>query len=115
MSKFSDLKVWPLKKNHPTVKANGSFVYDGAFRVKFTLFSGKEGLYVGYPGETSEKLDKDGKKPFYPHVTCLKDEVRKELQEVVVKEYNKAMGVKVMDQGRAPGPTNQTEDDGLPF
>jgi DNA-binding cell septation regulator SpoVG len=117
MTEISKIRVFALKKPHPKIAANGDFVVDNAFKVKFTLFKGKEGMFVGLPGKLGEP-DKDGKKPWYSDVMFVNDEIRNKLTELVVSEYNKHTGNKSqnkMDQGEAAGPTNQDTDDGIPF
>jgi DNA-binding cell septation regulator SpoVG len=112
---FSEIKVWPLKKDNPKVKANGSFVIDEAIKVKFTLFNGPKGLFVGLPGKSG--LDKEGKKVWYPDVSIISVEVQKQVNDAVLKEYNKRIGNTTLSQGKAAGPVNQVEDndDGCPF
>jgi DNA-binding cell septation regulator SpoVG len=105
---ISDVKVWPLKSNHPTVLANGVFVVEGSFKIKYTLINSKNGPYVGLPGNKG----KDGK--WYSDVDCLSNEVRKQMTGAVLKEYNKVTG-KSLDQGESNGPTDQTSGDNVPF
>lgn len=114
---ISDVQVYPLKKSHPKIKANGTLVVGSAFKIKFTLFNGPKGLFVGFPGEQGEKInEKTGKKEWYPYVSVIDDNTRKELQKAVVGAYNKKVGNDTkLDQGTAAGPTNQTEDDDIPF
>jgi len=110
MGSISEVKVWPLKNTKPgmKVKANGMFVYDGAFKLKFTLFQGSKGLFVSFPGKYGEKIDeKTGKKIFYPDIKCMDEDVRAQLNAAAISEYNKATGNDGMNQGEAAGPTNQ--------
>lgn len=111
MSKVTEMKVYPLKKSHPKVKANGSFVYDDVLHINFTLFQGPEGLFVGFPGKYGEKVNPEtGKKPFYCDVRPVKsevgDELRKEIEEQALSIYNRMTGD--LSQGEAEGPSDQT-------
>jgi stage V sporulation protein G len=109
MSNISKVEVFPIK-NHPgKVKANGSFVYGGALKVKFTLINGEKGLFVGLP--TRKGKDKEGKDTWYPEVSFLDKNLQQELQKAAVDAFNKYDG-KGMSQGSAAGPTSQ---DNVPF
>lgn len=115
MSKISEVRCWPIKNPKGKLRANGDFVYDGAFRLKFTVFEGTKGLFVSYPGQMSEKKDeKTGKNIFYPFIKCLSDDVRNELHETVMGAYNKATGNDGMNQGDSAGPSDQSKDN-IPF
>lgn len=112
---FSDIKVWPLKNKHPKVLANGMFTMSETFRIKFTLFKSSKGLFVGFPGKYADKIDPEtGKKQFYPDVKILDDNIRNQLTELIVTEYNRETGNTALNQGDAPGPTNQ-ESNNIPF
>lgn len=113
MGSITDVKVWPLKNTKPgmKIKANGMFIYDGAFKLKFSLFQGSQGMFVSFPGKYGEKKDTTtGKNIFYPDIKCMDDNVRTQLNAAAIAEYNKATGNDNMDQGEAPGPTNQTSE-----
>lgn len=112
MANISNIRVWPLKKPHAKIAANGDFIVDGGFKVKFTLFKSAKGMFVGLPGRYGDTPGEDGKKPWYADVSFVDDNVRNELTERVVAEYNKATGGETMNQGEAPGPTNQSN---IPF
>ena len=108
MSSINEIKVWPLKKDHPRVKANGVFTYDGVFKMKFTLLQGPEELFVSFPGNLGEKIDeKTGKKIFYPDIKCIDKDVYARLKAGVIAEYNKVTGNEDMNQGEGAGPENQ--------
>lgn len=111
----SEVKVWPLKNSENKVKANGSFVVNDALKVKFTLFTGPKGLFVGLPGKYGK--DKEGKKTWYPDVQLINEDAQKVINGAVISAYNKQTGnTSSLSQGKAAGPTNQTEDDDeLPF
>jgi DNA-binding cell septation regulator SpoVG len=90
---ISDVQVYPLKKDHPKIKANGSFMINNAFRVQFTLYAGPKGLFVGFPGQEGQKVnEKTGKKEWFPFVSVKNEEVSKQLQQLVISEYNKRKG-----------------------
>jgi len=107
MASITDVKVWPRKQGNGKALANCQFTYDGTLKIRCTLWKGQKGPFVGFPGNYGQKTDENGKKIFYPDVSCLKDEVKNELQAAVLSEYNKSNGNDGMNQGEAPGPTNQ--------
>ena len=110
---ISDVKVWPSKNSSSKVKANGSFVVNESFKVKYTLFSGPKGLFVGLPGKYGEK---DGKKEWYADVLIINPEVQKQVNQAVIAAYNQKTGNKsYMNQGIAAGPVAQDDEDELPF
>lgn len=117
MSNISDVTVFLPKGNgSPKIKANGSFVIGGSYKVKYTLFSGPKGLFVGLPGQYGTKVDPEtGKKEWYPNVSCINDEAKRELDKAVIAAYNKKTGNTGANQGSAPEPSNQADDDGVPF
>lgn len=108
---ISDVKVWPLKKEHKSIAANASFVVDG-FVVKCRVMKSSKGLFVGLPSRQYE--DKDGNKKWNDEVFPVNEETRKNLNDAVLNAYNKAAGNTQMNQGEAPGPTDQTKDN-IPF
>lgn len=111
----TDVKVWPLKKPNDKVKANGVFVVNDALKVKYTLFKGQKGLFVGLPGKYGD--NKEGKKEWYPDVQLINEDAQKVVNAAVLKEYNKVTGNTAgLSQGKAAGPSSQVEDeDELPF
>ena len=112
MANITSIRVWPLKKEHPKIAANGDFIVDEGFKVRFTLFKTAKGMFVGLPGRYGDNSGENGKKPWYADVAFVDDAVRNELTERVIAEYNKATGGAQMDQGEAPEPTNQSN---IPF
>lgn len=111
MATITEVKVWPLKKDHPKIKANGSMVIDDVWRMRFTVVNGPTGLFVGFPGKYGEKVDSEtGKKPWYSDVYCLDDGVRKEINTEILAAYNKEIGN--TDQGAPPDPVDK---DQIPF
>jgi DNA-binding cell septation regulator SpoVG len=103
---ISDIKIWKAK--HDKVAANGQVVLGGKLRVKFTVFRGQKGLFVGFPGKYGDKVNPEtGKKPFYPDVKVVDEEFGKELTSTLLKAYNDSVGG--MSQGEAAGPTNQSK------
>ena len=105
---ISDIQVYPLKNPHPTIKANLSFVINEAFKVKATLIQGPSGLFVGFPGKFGDKIDEQTKKqPFYADIVCFNKETSKQLNEAVLAAYQSKTGRTELNQGTAPGPTDQ--------
>lgn len=110
MSQISDVEVYPLKKEHPKVRANGSFIYGGVVKVRYTLMNGSNGLFVSLPGRKGK--DAEGKDKWYSDVYVLDETVRKELQTTVINKFNEETGNE-LNQGDGEGPTNQ--DSNIPF
>ena len=103
MDLISDIRIWPTK-NNSSVKANGSMVVAGAFVVKFALMEGKEGLFVSLP---SEKYVKDGETKYTDKVWILKNEVRADVNKLVIAAYNNKIQASTEDQG-SHTPADQT-------
>lgn len=99
---FSEVKLFPVK--HTTIKANGSFVYNGAVRISCTVMQGKNGLFVGLP---REKYVKDGKDNWADKVFFTNENDRAEIQKTVLAAYNKMNGTTASDQGVSPEPASQ--------
>jgi DNA-binding cell septation regulator SpoVG len=124
---ISDIKVWPLKTAHKSIKANVQFVVNNAWKVKGTLMVGEKGMFVGLPGKFAQEFDKTQnkyvdkidpttkKKIWYPDVSCIDHEAQRQLNEAVIQAYNKQTGNAPSDQGTAPGPTDQTKPNNIPF
>ena len=109
------IQVWPNKTNRPTIAGNGSFLYNEAFKIKFTLFKGPKGLFVGLPSTKSNKMDeKTGKPIYYPDVKCMDDELLTQINTECITKYNEVVGGS-LNQGEAPGPTNQASTGVIPF
>jgi len=107
MSSISNIKIWPRKQGSGKALANCQFTYDDTFKMKCTLWQGQQGPFIGFPGNYGNKTDENGKKIFYPDISCLKEDVRSEINTAVIAEYNKETQSEGMNQGEATGPTNQ--------
>ena len=85
MDQFSELKIYPTK-NQGTSKviANGSFVYNNAVRLKFTIVDGSDGKFVSFPSEKGTKPDAAGKFPYFPYIKFVDDEVKNSMQKFVL-------------------------------
>lgn len=108
---ISDVNVWPVQ-NQGKIRARGNFLVSNAFKVQYTLFQGPKGLFVGLPGRKGK--DKEGNEKWYSDVYCQDDDVRKQMNDAVIKAYNEKTG-NVSNQGEAPGPTDQTSGSTIPF
>lgn len=105
-SDISDVKVFPMKNKHPRIRANCSFVVAGRFRVKCTVAESPKGLYVGFPGRYSEKLDPEtGKKIWYDDVCPVSKDAREEITSIIMTAYKKL-------NDKSETPTNR---DNIPF
>lgn len=114
MIDLSDIQIWPLKNDHPTIKANGSLVIDKVFKLKFVLRKGPTGLFVGFPGKFGDKVDENGKKTWYADVTCIDKEVVKQVNETVIAAYNKKTG-NTLNQSTISSMDQSAVDDNIPF
>ena len=116
---ISEIKVWPLKKDHPKIKANVQFVVDNTWKIKGTLMAGEKGLFVGLPGKYGEQVDpKTGKKPWWPDISCVNKEAQQQLNEEVVKAYNKITGNRPSNQDTqdsSPEDQTPTQRSNIPF
>lgn len=92
--KVQDVKVYPVKFNKPSkMKANASFTLDGKIKINCTVVEGPRGLFVGFPGKMSDKInEKTGKKTFYSDVYVSDEELKEEINNVVVAAYNAQFG-----------------------
>lgn len=114
-TEITNVQVFPLKREHKTIKANGSFTINDAFKIKFTIMSGSKGLFVGFPGKYGEKVDPEtNKKPWYSDVICIKEEVKTELTATILKAYNNKTSNN-LNQGEAEGPNNQETHSNIPY
>lgn len=95
---FSDIKLFPVKSEK--LKANGSFVYNGAVRIDCTVVLGKNGLFVSLPRE--KYTDKNNKEQWKDKISFLDKETRELLNEVVVAEYMKQHGSGASRQKQQP-------------
>ena len=98
---FSEIKLFPVKNT--VIKANGSFVYNGAVRINCTVVQGKNGLFVSLP---REKYTKDGVEKWADKVYFTNEADRAALQEAVLAVFNKTGGSTV-SQGASPEPSSQ--------
>lgn len=111
---IGQIRVWPTDK-HPKVAANGIVTLDEVMNVKFTVFKGPKGLFVGFPGKYGEKVDpKTGKKPWYSDVQVTDENFREELSKAILNAYGGSTNNN-LNQGEAPGPTDQTSENDPPF
>ena len=111
---ITEVKIWPLKKEHPRIKANASFVLGEAFRIKCTIFKGDKGLWVGLPGRYVDDKENPGQKKWFNDVDCISKEARKQLNDAVLNKYNEEIGGTPTPQGSAEGPSDQTKQN-VPF
>jgi len=107
---ISSVKVWPLKKDHPKIKANCRIVIDEKFSISASVRQGEKGLWVALPGHYGEK---DGKQTWFDDVACVSKEARQELTQTVINAYNEEVGNGPAPQGEADGPSDQKQN--IPF
>lgn len=108
---ITEVKVYPLKKDHEKIKANGTVVIDGKYKVRVTVRSGDKGLWVGLPGRFDDKKkDDQGRPVWYSDFQTITKEAQKELSEAVLDAYSKEVSGTPTSQGEAAGPTNQDGD-----
>ena len=104
---ISSVRVWPLKKEHPKIKANCRIVMDEMVSISATVRQSEKGLWVALPGHMGEK---DGKEKWYDDVACISKEARQELTDKVISAYQAEVSGGPSNQGEAGGPTNQTSE-----
>jgi DNA-binding cell septation regulator SpoVG len=110
---ISSVKVWPLEKEHPKIKANCRIYLDEKIAIQASVRKSEKGLWVALPGHFGKK---DGQEKWFDDVACTSKEARDELTQKVVSAYNDAVGNEPTNQGEAAGPTDQTKDtDQIPF
>jgi DNA-binding cell septation regulator SpoVG len=116
---FSNIKVFPLKKSHPSIVANGSVLVAGVVEVKFTVLKGSNGIFAKFPAKKGAKPDENGKDVWYPEVKIVNEDLFKEFQSLVQNELKKSSGAggsQVTKNAKKAGEENQTEyTDGIPF
>jgi hypothetical protein len=114
-SVFSNIKVFPMKKKHPTILANGSVVVGGVVEVRFTVMKGTKGVFASLPARKGTKPDDTGKIPWYPEVKILSDELNKEFQDLVRQTLKDQLaGNQVTKPAKAAGESNQYNDE-IPY
>lgn len=87
MSKISVSRLYPVDHQGGSVRARGTFSYDGVFDIAFALISGRDGMFVALPSHTYEK---EGNTKRKYDVWCTDDEVRADITDTVIDAYNKA-------------------------
>jgi len=112
---FSNIKVWPLKKEHRTLKANGSVIIANAVEVRFTVMHGKNGDFVRLPNRQQEKVNAETgikQTEYYDQVRCLNKELSQQLNEIVLAEYQQVLNATPAENTPAEG---KQYNDGIPF
>lgn len=115
MPGISDIRVWPIKNPKGKMVASGDFLYDSTFKMRFNLFTGPTGPFLGFPGKYSEKKDPvTGKPIFYPDISCVNKDLKSDLNDQVVAVYNDKIGDTHMDQSE---PISQVTEEkrSIPF
>jgi len=105
---ITEVKVYPLKKDHPKIKANGTIVIDDKYKVRVTIRASDKGLWVGLPGRYDEnKKDDQGRPVWYNDFQAITKDAHKEIADIVLDAYGKETAGTPAPQGDAEGPTNQ--------
>lgn len=116
--KFQNINIFPLKKEHPSIKANGSVLVSGIVQVNFAIRHGSNGLFASLPGHFSNQTDENGKKKWYSDVYLPDEAVRAEFQKAMVAAYQQKVN-QAPPQGdnTNAGEHNQDNEynDGIPF
>ena len=100
----SNIRLFPLK-TEGSIKANGKVIINDMFEVSFRIMSGSKGLFVGWPGKFGEKLNEEGKKPWYPEFKVLDEGVREEINSAIMTEFENQKGSKAPSAPAAGYPT----------
>lgn len=92
--KVTSVKIYPVKSESSSVRANGSLVLEDSsekskyqIELKFTLVEGKNGLFVSWKGQ-EKYTDKEGKTKYSSPIVIRDPEFAKEVNESVIAEYN---------------------------
>ena len=117
MPGISDIRVWPIKNPKGKMIASGDFLYDSTFKMRFRLFTGPNGPFLGFPGKFSEKKDeKTGEPIFYPDIVCTSKDLKNDLNEQAVAVYNNITGNTNAQEEAVSEPMDQTtEKRNIPF
>lgn len=110
---FTNIKLFPLKKEHPSILANGSVLVKGTVQVNFTVKKGKNGVFASLPGHMGKAKAEDGTvtDKWYNDVFLPDENVRIEFQKFVISAYDSSKGGQ-----SAAGEQNQAPvNDGVPF
>ena len=70
---------------------SGSCDVGGLVNMKFTIIKGSKGVFGSLPSVKGNKPDAEGKTPWYPQIRLLTDELYGEFQQLVQKEFAKAL------------------------
>jgi DNA-binding cell septation regulator SpoVG len=92
---FTNLKVTPLKNKESSTKASGIVTVSNVLEVRFTISSGKNGLWVKLPQHSFQFKNKETGKEETKYVRDVKivdEELYKSFQELVIAEYNRIEG-----------------------
>lgn len=82
--KITEVKIYPAKESGSRLKAYATLVFDNSFIIRdLKLIEGHKGLFVSMPS----RRRKDG--TFRDVVHPLNADMRTEIEQSVVQEYNK--------------------------
>lgn len=87
---ISNVRIFPMNGSG-SMKAGGKTTIAGVLDVSFKIMDGKNGLWVGWPGRYSEKLGPDGSKRWFSDVFFLDDDVRTEVNAILLGEYQNSL------------------------
>jgi len=97
--KITEVKVFPARGDSGRLKAYATIVFDDSFIVRdLKVIEGHKGLFVSMPS----RKRKDG--TFRDIVHPLNSEMRREIEERIIEEYNR------VEAAVAAGESVQTED-----
>lgn len=108
-NKVTEIKVFPLKGNHKTIRANGNCLIGGMVQVRFTIMEGSNGLFVSLPRR--QYKDKDGETKWSNEVYIPDETLHTMFQKAIIEEYNNIMGGK----GQGTAGEEQQYHDSVPF
>lgn len=112
---FSQLKLYPAKDSSGTFKGNGRVVVAGVAELNFRIVQGPTGLFVGWPGRQSDKVNPTtGKKQWFNDVRIVDEEANQELTKLILDEFRKTTGnnTGTSTPSKSPRPRQQQE---IPF
>lgn len=108
--RVTEVRVNVAKNGTSTLKAYASINLDGVFAVNnLTVKEGRNGLFVSMPQRKGK--DKDGNDKYFDIAFPVTAELRKEISDAVIAEYNEVAGVDTGTTSSDPVQNTPTDED----
>ena len=88
--KISDIRLF-LVTGQKTIRGNGSLVLDGKIELKYMVMEGERGLFITFKGADKYFDKKTQTDKFSPAIFIKDEDLRKEIQNAVIAEYNEKL------------------------